>query len=215
MDIFTMHLSYDKPLVINIPGYGGTPTGYEDKYIKIAKMLQDKDLASFFSVDNSFDANDMFHREYYTQRMLQKLSPLFEAVRIGKHKEVYLMGTSAGASIIPILTEMYPEIITKILLTAPSENTPLELSIPAIKKFKGEVSIIVGNDDNIVGIEPAAYLYAASLNASMTQMVTIPNCDHNFSGEYNGRLFSAAVLWAFDNEHYPDLDAEIGIKLYE
>jgi len=214
MEKFYSHVSYEKPTIINIAGYGGSHLGYEDKYVKIANVLKEEDIANFLSVDNKFDENDIFHRAAYKKRVLRNLKPILDSARAGK-EEIYLMGTSAGASIIPILCEMYPDIITKVLMTAPSENVSLDETLPAIKTFKGEVYIMVGGDDDIVGILPAAQLFSNLWNASKRRLEIINGCDHNFSGERAGKMFSAAVLWAFANDRYPDLLEKNGIKLYD
>lgn len=210
MEVYSSILTPDKPVIVNIAGYGGSCRGYEDKYVKIAEFLKERNFASFISVSNDFDALDIFHRHTYKSRMLSKLLLLFE--KFSKDDTVYVMGTSAGASIIPILTEIYPSLIKKILLTATSENVAISESVLSIRKFKGEVSILVGLEDNVVGIEPSIALYKNLHNAIASRIQFVPGCDHNFSGELNGRIFSSSVLWAFNNEA---LSPDNGIKLYD
>ncbi len=49
--------------------------------------------------------------------------------------------------------------------------------------------------------------------AKLRKVVTVPDYDHQFTGETNGRILSKAYLWAFKgDETYPS--PEGGIKLY-
>jgi hypothetical protein len=42
----------------------------------------------------------------------------------------------------------------------------------------------------------------------------VPNCDHGFSGEMNGRIFGKAYLWAFAGDgSFPS--PEGGVHLYD
>lgn len=84
----------------------------------------------------------------------------------------------------------------------------------AFGKFRGEVYIAVGEDDECVGREAGDYFLGLATGASKKTLVVIPNCDHQFQGSINGKIMSKAPFWAFaDDESFPS--PEGGVILYE
>jgi hypothetical protein len=51
-------------------------------------------------------------------------------------------------------------------------------------------------------------------SASSVQVCMVPDCDHQFRGEVNGRIMSSAPLWAFTDE-VARPEPSMGIKLYD
>jgi len=129
-----------------------------------------------------------------------------------KNPKLYLMGFSAGASTIAAVSAEYSE-VEKILLMAPSGDAGLDNCRKNLAKFSGEVYIAIGDKDDVVGTEAGKIFYDLVKAASKKELVIIPNCDHQFRGEINGKIMSVAPLWAFaQNKTFPSPDD--GIVLY-
>lgn len=129
--------------------------------------------------------------------------------------EIYLMGFSAGASAIAARAHLHPE-VTRILLAAPSSDLGLDLVREGLMKFTGEVYILIGQDDEIVGQESGKIFYDLAKSASKKELFEVPHCDHKFKGEANGRIMSEAPFYAFAKGEKPQFpDPTGGIKLYD
>lgn len=91
-----------------------------------------------------------------------------------------------------------------------------ENEVSGIKEFKGKVCIVVGSGQNAIGMEIGQMFFDYFENAKHKEIFEIPNCDHQFRGEVNGRIYSQAPVYAFSDEikiKFPD--PEGGIKLYD
>ena len=129
--------------------------------------------------------------------------------------DIMLMGFSAGASAIASVSSFYID-IPKILLFAPSGDAGKKPVEEGLKSYWGEVYIVVGERDDVVGPEVGQIFYDLATRASHRELFMIPNCDHQFKGEVNGRIMSQAPFYAFatgDKPAFPDPNS--GIKLYD
>ena len=126
--------------------------------------------------------------------------------------DIYLAGYSAGASVSAAIAYDFPQ-VTKMLLIAPSADIGTESLQRGLSRFNGELYITLGEKDHIVTPEMATTLSEWATKARVKKLVTVPNCDHHFTGKMNGRILSKAYLWAFKgDETYPS--PEGGIELY-
>lgn len=198
-------------VVINYPGRGGDINGYNDKYVTLAEFIRTR-VGAVVRMGN---------RECppvpYPQSVQDDLRHVIDGV-LARSEEicgvgnptVYLMGFSAGASAIAAVCSHYPE-VTKLLLCAPSSNAGWQAMEAGLGAFTGEVSILGGANDSVVG--PKALMTVADMatQASAKRLEVLPDCDHQFRG--NGRILSKAPLWAFAGEE--DFPSTIGgIDLY-
>ena len=128
-----------------------------------------------------------------------------------------LMGFSAGASAIAGAAHHFPE-VTKVLLYAPSGDMGQEAVRQGLRDFHGEVYIVIGAQDEVVGVEAGQLFYDLATGASHKELFTIPDCGHQFRGEANGRIMSQAPFYAFAADatdrspQFPDPTG--GIRLY-
>ncbi len=218
-----IHECNSKNIIINIPGYGGTAEGYENKYIKLGDYIVSKELGSFVRMNNSVPRSmyNTLNRNLYPSHIISKTHEVIEycinnSIEICGEKDpnIYLIGTSAGGAVAAYMANRYKE-IKKILLCAPSGNIEMKQIMETYKDFKGELSIIIGENDEVVGTYISHVYLQQCKNASEKRIRLLHNCNHNFTGEENGKLLSHAPFWAFDNENHPILDSNKGIILYE
>ena len=199
-------------IVINYPGADGTINGYNDKYIKIANFLVDNKIGAVVRIPNISSLG--FGWDINLRQTLSYVLDHSYEICGSNTPEIYLMGTSAGAGAIAMTAWEYPE-VTKILLTEPAIIFSGEHGVEGIKEYQGEVVIVVGSQGSALGKVVGDKFYDYFTNASHKEIFEIPNCDHQFRGEVNGRIFSQAPLYAFGNKKIKFPDSTVGIKLYD
>lgn len=210
---FAIHPNHSGRIIINVPGYNGVIDGYGQKYKILAHHIQSQELAAVVRTGNHLgegyppDINLNAALEYAKQHAWEICGE--------PEPEILLMGFSAGASAIAARAHEHPQ-VARILLFAPSTNMPISLIKDGLEKFKGDVYIVVGEDDDVVGPETGQYFYDLATGASSRKLFVIADCDHQFRGEKNGRIISQAPFYAF-REGAKSLfpDPRGGIKLYD
>lgn len=185
-------------IVVNYPGITGNIDGYNNKYCQLADFLQERGLGTVVRM-----GNELIEDLPYPKGMIDNFKYVVEHCLAhgeqlsGKQNPtLYLMGFSAGASTIAAVAGDYSE-VDKILLMAPSGDAGQSAVEKGLGKFKGEVYVAVGARDEVVGPEAGKTFYDLATPAKVRKLVVIPNCDHQFKGEINGRIMSKAPLWAF------------------
>lgn len=203
-------------IIVNYAGYNGTAYGYADKYVQLADIAANDGLAATVLVPNKpFDG---YGRAEYQQSLLEVLRAAVAWARA--HAEelcgdanptLYLTGMSAGGSAVAALAaELEAD---KVLLVAPSGDAGEQ--IERLLDYTGEVSIVVGREDIVVGGARAGALYRRlAENASACRLQVLDNCDHQFTGEHNGRILSQVQSWAYRGNCL-SLDPAAGEKLYD
>lgn len=200
-------------IIVNYPGSEGSLDGYNSKYKTLADYLVQKQLASVVRLANPHTFG--FGWDMNLRRALEYTLKNSQDICGSKNPEIYLMGFSAGAGIIASLAWEYPE-VKKILLLEPS----IAFNQPAIShglsQFKGELIVITGQGENALGEDVGKELIQLATQASKKEIVVIPNCNHQFMGEANGRILSQAPFYAFSDQGSPGFpDPKAGIKLYD
>ncbi len=204
-------------IVINYPGFNGDVDGFANKYGKLGNFLQ-RNLGAAVRTDNPrFEGVD------YSQSVQDHLRAVIDYTLVhsveisGKspqETELYLMGNSAGAGAVSAVANEYPQ-VKKILLIAPAGNAGGDAITHGLGRYKGECSIIVGENDEVVGPEAGALFASLATAASIVRSAVIPKCDHQFRGDINARIMSAAPLWAFRGLEGQLPNPEDGIDLYD
>src|SRR3989338_718803 len=185
-------------IVINYPGITGDIDGYNNKYGQQADFVQERGIGTVVRMGNPF-----YDELPYPQGMIDNLRYVIEHCLShgkelsGKAKPtLYLMGFSAGSSSIAVVAGDYSP-VEKILLMAPAGDAGMEAVERGLAKFEGEVYVAVGDRDEVVGSEAGQIFYNLATAAKVRKLVIVPNCDHQFRGETNGKIMSKAPLWAF------------------
>ena len=200
-------------IIIIYPGYNSHIDGYNNKYVKIAHLLTEQKIGTVIRSTNSehpgFD---------YKISVKEDLKTIIHFACSGtgicgkSNPEIYLMGTSAGASACAAVAYQFPS-ISKVLLIGTSMDAGSKDVEEGLSQFTGEIYMTGGDNDQIFDINSREHLFHCTKNSKVRKLVEVPNCDHNFTGERNGRILSKAPLWAFANNiTYPSPDG--GIVLY-
>jgi hypothetical protein len=179
-----IHPNDSRKIIINVPGYNGDIDGYAEKYKKLANLLQDQNVGAVVRTGNFF--RDKYLPDYNLRTALEYSQDNALEICGKENPEIMLMGFSAGASAIAAVACEYPQ-VSKILLQAPSGDMP---TVKNLRKFTGEVVIVNGEDDEVVGSGAGPLFYSFAESAKKRELFMIPDCDHQFRGEKNGRIMS-------------------------
>lgn len=207
-----IHPNPSKRIIINVPGTRGEIDGYADKYKILAHHIQTEGLAAVVRTGNDFtglpeDINLNVALTYAKRHAWEICGE--------PNPEILLMGFSAGASAIAATAHQHPE-VTRILLGAPARSMRGINVREGIRRFTGEVYIIIGDNDDNVKTESGQIMYDWAKMASHRELFVLPDCDHQFRGEKNGRIISQAPFYAFGKGKKPAFpDPRGGIKLYD
>ncbi len=214
----TVHPSRIGVVIINSHGLGGSKDGYNDKYVRIAEHLRNLEVGSVIRYQSSlfpfaFQNVEMNVLSEGNLRAVIEYA-IRDAYRVcgSYNPEICLAGFSAGASISAAVAHAYPQ-VTKMLLISPSADVEPRVLKRALSKYLGELYITSGDNDYVVSPKAAGAILEWAEEAKVRKIITVPNCDHQFTGERNGRILSKAYLWAFKGDKtYPSPNG--GIKLY-
>lgn len=201
-------------IIINYPGYNGSLSGYRNKYINIAGLLLGEGVGSVVLTHNLEDEHTPFQRLSVARlHHLIGVALLNAEAWCGSvEPDIYLMGHSAGASAICAVLSEYSQ-VKKVLLTSPSANAGSEMMERGLMSYRGELYVTVGQKESSGFIRTAKAVAALATQAKQVSLVEIPDCDHEFTGERNGRILSQSRLWAFAGDTtFPN--PENGIFLY-
>ena len=207
-----IHPNLSRRIVINVPGTRGEIDGYADKYKILGHHIQSEGLSAVVRTGNNFDNYPadinlnaaLIYAKQHAWEICGEPDP-----------EILLMGFSAGASAIAARAHQHAE-VRRILLGAPAKSIRGVNVKEGMSKFKGEVYIIIGDNDDNVGTDSGKTLYNWATAASHRELFVLSDCDHQFRGEKNGRIISQAPFYAFGIGEKPFFpDPEGGIKLYD
>ena len=155
-------------------GIGGSVDGYNEKYVKIAHNIMKKYNASVFVISveswNVFDSI-LNEAKYFIDMYYNKLNI--------KNYSVYLMGTSAGATI--ILSQNYNWLnVKKVLAINPVIQYNYNKLINGIVKSTAITTVIMGEKD-------PSYLYLPMLNNKnkLLSCVILKNVNHQFTEHFD------------------------------
>jgi hypothetical protein len=193
-------------LVIIYPGLNATIDGerwftqaHPDRYRRIARMLQSRRVAAVIRTANPHSDSGR-----YGEQALDRLRSVIRyglnhatAISGTGHPELCLFGFSAGAGAIAALaTECQPK---RMLLVAPAGDVGPDRIIAGLKNYTGELSLMVGEDDRVVGRNAACLFDELSPAASRKQVLFVPGCDHSFTSDEHNALLEKTVLRAFQD----------------
>lgn len=206
-----VHPNNSHRIIINVPGTRGEIDGYLGKYKVLSRHIQEIGLAAVVRTGNDFTS---YPDDINLKAALAYTKGHAWEICGEPQPELLLMGFSAGASVIAATAYEHPE-VTRILLFAPA-RAAMSVNVQAgLKQFEGEVYIIIGDNDDNVGTESGQVLFNQAISASHRELFVLPDCDHQFQGETNGRIISQAPFYAFTTGEKPNFpDPNGGIKLY-
>lgn len=150
-------------LLLVLTGIGGTTSGYENKYVKLAnKVIETKD----FSVAV---ATTPLGSWQHTRENLEFI--MNDVLRKFNHK-IYAMGNSAGGNILLMHAHDFPQ-IERILAINPVLNINLFKIEKGINLFKDKITIICGEND----MSNKFY----KMIKTTAKIIVLKDIDHNFT----------------------------------
>lgn len=191
----------------------GEIDGYAGKYKILAHHIQSQELAAVVRTGNDFEG-------------LPPDINLHAAIAYAKehaweicgepNPEILLMGFSAGASAIAAQAHEHPQ-VTRIILGAPARTLQGIDVRGGMRKFTGEVYILIGDNDTNVQTVSGQTFYDWSTSATYRELFVLSDCDHQFTGEKNGRILSQVPFYALApiGEKPPFPNPTGGMKLYD
>lgn len=210
--VIAVHPNTSGRIIVNYPGAGGDIDGYNNKYKTLATHMQARGLGAVVRTEGPSTAG--YTVDTHLRKMIQHAQQNAQAISGSDTPELLLMGFSAGASAIAAAAHDYPA-VSRILLMAPSGDAGQQAIEEGLAKFGGEVYIVIGKNDEVVGVNAGKIFHDAATGASHKELITIPNCDHQFRGGANGRIMSQAPFYAFVQGEKPSFpDPTGGITLY-
>lgn len=192
-------------ILINSPGLGGSKDGEEGIFSKIAKTLEAKNLASMVRYESSlFDF--AFKKIGMEPLLMDNLRAVInyslehaKDICGSDQPELFLAGYSAGASTTAAISAEYKQTV-KMLLIAPSVDIDPATVEKSLSEYTSELYLISGDKDQVINSQALNTIGQWAKNTKYKKIITIPNCDHDFSGKQNKQIFKQAYLWAFSGE---------------
>jgi len=167
----TYGITYGNNTIVFIKaGMKGSIYGYQNKYLKISKLLNQKHGCTVIVSSNPNGLEDDFESE-------MKSLKAYAYYHNWNNYQVYYMGHSIGATLGIIHSFKYPEIKKLVCINGPLNINPTKL-IDGIKSFSGEkMNLIYGSKDPTFSM---ANLYA-ELESDTVEITRIQGADHNFT----------------------------------
>ena len=160
-------------IVIIKAGAGGSYTGFEEKYLRIAHRLREAHGCTVLCLSNY--ANDSFERG--DAAVIREL-----IAEMGGEVELYYIGNSNGSTQGLLTATKYFAFRRMVLV-----NMPLMLNFHRIKealtRADTEIRFVYGEKDPSISYVP--FLRNASSkegNLARAEIVTVGGADHNFAG---------------------------------
>lgn len=194
-------------ILINIPGAGGTASGYMNKYVNLGNYIQSKNIASFVRMPNDRPQEYELTVRTIVNYCLENSTDICGS----STPEIWLMGFSAGAGAIVLSGWEYPE-VKKILAVNPflevrGVRERLKENLPS---YEGELYLVKGSDDEVIGPDSIEYISSLAKSVTVLRSLLMPDCDHQLTGERNSKILSKLPEYFFLEEYkekdFPNID---------
>ena len=212
-------------LIVNSPGSGELKDGRHDRWMKLARHLQERRLGSLVTYNAPRpDGLVQLPWEPYSHQgaswnrlLIESLAHVIE-FSLEHASEIcgtpsptlYLSGFSSGASAVGAVAFQFPQVQRILLLSA--YDSVGDSFYEGVCQFPGDIYLAHGSEDPIAGFL-AYVLELGPMAANSFQVKQVPDCDHRFSGVTNSKVLSKAFYWAFyGDSSFPD--PEGALELY-
>ena len=213
-------------IIVNSPGSGEFKDGRSDRWAKLARHLQERELGTMVTYNAPRpDWQVQLPWEPYShqgvswnQLLVESLAHVVEfslerSVELcgTASPTIYLSGFSSGGSAVGAVAFRYSE-IKRILLLSTYDSVG-DYFYDGVVQFPGDIYMAYGSKDPMAGF--LAYILSCGpMAATSLKAREVPDCDHRFSGATNSKVLTKAFLWAFHgDESFPS--PEGGLQLYE
>lgn len=150
-------------------GLGGDTKGYENEYVKIAEAVTQKYGFSVFVAGVPKDCWS-HPQEVFKEAVVHVLSECAP-------EKIYIMGSSAGASLAMWYSHLYPQ-IKKVLAVNPVLNLNYHRTKEGIQKFTGEKMFV-----EVGELDPCAVWVEALPAKDNVRAEVLKGVDHVFTGK--------------------------------
>ena len=213
-------------IIVNSPGSGELKDGREERWMKLARHLQEQQIATMVTYNAPRpDWQVQLPWEPYShqgvswnQLLVESLAHVVE-FSLERAPELcgtesptlYLSGFSSGGSAVGAVAFRYHQ-IKRILLLSTYDSVGDDF-YTGVEQFTGDIYLAYGSQDPTAGLL-AYVMQSGPMAARSLHIRQVPDCDHRFSGATNSKILTKAFYWAFqDDESFPA--PEGGLQLYE
>lgn len=213
----TAYPTDSKIIIVNSPGSGELKDGRHDRWVKLARHFQERQLATFVTYNAPRpDGQVQLPWEPYSHKgaswnglLMESLSHAVEfslkhapALCGTDSPSLFLSGFSSGASAVGAVAFQYPQVQRILLLSA--YDSVGDLFYDGFSQFTGEIFMAYGSQDQMAGFL-AHVLRMGPLAANSFRAKQVPDCNHRFSGATNSQVLVKAFYWAFNgDDSFPD-----------
>lgn len=191
-----MHPNASHKIMHLLPGMDGDINGFNDKYLKIACLVQNSKIAAVVRSRNTWHPGFSFEHDF--RFAIEHASSNSYAICGEVNPDMYLMGYAAGAGIMGALAHEYPN-VKKILLINPTGEMGERIIETGLSKFSGEIMLAIGEND-LDSLKFGRNLFENHTNEAKTRkLLIIPKGDHQLRGRDTGIFLSKLPFIAFDN----------------
>jgi hypothetical protein len=209
-----IHAASSPRIVVFLPAHGDPIDGLTKRFVKLADHLRARGVGAVVR-----SANPTVRGQEFDVTCRARARDLIDGVVARavaicgqESPEVLLVGVSAGASAFAAEGPNHAQ-VRRMLLIAPTYEAGRAAVAEGLLRFRGELYVVVGEDDDIAGDAPKQLVSLAS-SSMRSELRVVPGCDHLLRGEKNGRMLSHAPLWAFLGDG-DGPDPSKGVKLYD
>ena len=198
-------------IIVNSPGSGEFKDGRGDRWMKLGRHLQERNMAAMVTYNAPRPAG-LVQLEWepysyqgvgWNQLLVESLAhavdwSLEHSVELcgTETPSLYLAGFSSGGSAVGAVAFRYP-MVRGILLLSTYDSVG-DWFYDGVTQFTGDIHLVYGNRDPIAGFL-AYVLQSGPMAAASFQVREVPDCDHRFSGEANTLALTDAFYWALPN----------------
>ncbi len=177
------HTGNPSNIFLIIPGVDGSLDGFDNKYLKIASLVNQEAGHTVYQMDNPYISR--LHWESNVRQMLDYIfmeHPDVESINIMAH--------SAGAWVIGKVAHEYPE-IKRVLMVNPATNIDIDAFKSNIDMNKHTKFVFM------IGSQDPSHEHLYRFTNRNSKIVIIDGADHNFSGEHLNEFITAPIKHLF------------------
>jgi alpha/beta superfamily hydrolase len=217
---FAAHPATCGLLIIIYPGLNATMDGesrhftqaHPYRYRHVAKRLQAEGVAAVLRVANP-PCGYYGDGQVAVDRLARAIDYALahaQALCGQRCPELCLLGFSAGAGAVAALAGAYQP--KRMLLIAPSGDVGSRRIIAGLKDYAGQLVLLVGEQDEVVGRDAACLFEEISPAARPKDVLFVPGCDHFFTRPDHHQLLEETIRRVFAGSNYAPSGGDKGEK---
>jgi len=170
------------------------------RYLRLAQALQDRGIAAVLRLENP-RSGYLDGGEVAVERLRRAIEYVLHHAQSlcgASSPQLNFWGFSAGAGAAAALAGHYQP--QNMVLVAPAWNAGHFRVLAGLTKFTGDLFILVGEKDEMVGKEAGSLFAEYARTAWRKKVIVVPGCDHFFTGKDHDALLEEATLMALSGE---------------